>query len=201
MHINIFIDESKHFETGLLIFGGFLSEHTKNYLDTWVRNESKKFWHPQNHEMKSSERDFWRHYLEDGFLRNHQKEVQSIFGILASHTYTRDNYNEYMSWLCRVIEELRKWWALEWYSDLHVYLDRIKLLSDTKILERTLKKDLREWENRISRITFLGSSLSESIQLADLITGYYKNSFRGFGIQDFSQAFRDISQCTNIKKS
>ena len=46
--------------------------------------------------MKSSERDLGRYYLEDGFLRNHTKEIQSIFGIVASHIYTRDTYSGYM---------------------------------------------------------------------------------------------------------
>jgi hypothetical protein len=200
MRINIFVDESKHFETGLLILGGFASEHTKHYLDHWISTRAKAIWHPGHREMKSSERDFGREYLSDGFLDQHTHEIVSVFGICAQYNYHKDSYDGYRDWLYALIWELQNTTLISSYDEIHLYIDRIKLLSDIKTLERVLKRDLRTIDPRISRVTLLGSVMSSSIQLADLITGYYKSSIRGFGSSDFDRVFGDVPRITNTKK-
>ena len=201
MHINIFIDESKYFQKWILIFGGFCSENTKAFLDRWISTLQEDIWHPWHREMKSSEKDLGKTYLEDGLLPKKQKHIKSVFGRIVSETYTKDSYEWYAEWLCDLFDFLRSRGTFDAYSEIRVYIDQIKLLSDNKSLERNLKKELQKWESRISQVICISSKSSSSIQLADLVTWLYKDSLRSLRDCDFQNAFGDIEQLSDTKKS
>lgn len=190
MKYNIFLDESKHFPSGTLILWGFISFHTKTFLDKTIVYQMKKWWHPINREMKSSERDFGRMYLENWFLSGDIHGIWYIFWLQVSDTYSRDTYEQYRDGMIRVITFLLWNGRLNRATEIHIFLDHIRLLSDTQILERRLKKDLQSLiDQRVEKVTLLSSSTSPSIQLADLIVWYYKNEYRGIGKQDFDRTF------------
>ena len=191
----LYIDETKQFQSGILILWGFISRYNKESCNKFINETIKEYWYQELKELKSTSR-YGKEFIENWGIEALQNKwiIEKVVWSIV-YNYHRDSYEWYRNTLIKLIEEI------DINDDLiAIYIDDIPVVKNSKTLKKYLERDICSLYTNITKITPETSSNQRCIQIADLIIGEIRKYYLYREDIPLNSIFPTVSRKVTTKK-